>query len=53
MYVFLDILVIVGVKQLSPRKTSMVDLLQGYMLTCYIPPGTIIENPHAIVDTEA
>jgi len=31
----------------------MVDLLQGYTLTGYIFPGTIIDNPYAVIYTEA
>lgn len=53
MHVFFEIFVIMGVKQHPSFEPFVIDLLQRYMRTSYIPgkvlTGTLIDNPHAVV----
>jgi hypothetical protein len=57
MHVFLEILVVMGVKQHPAFKTFVVDLLQGYRWTCdilgKILTGALIKNLHVVVYTES
>jgi hypothetical protein len=57
MHVFLEILVVMGVKQHSALKTFVMDLLQGYRRPGYILgealPGAFIKHPYAVVYTES
>ena len=57
MNVFLEILVVMGMKKHPTLKTFVMDLLQGYRRPCHILgkilTGALIENPHAVVYTES
>ena len=57
MYVFFEILVVMGMKENPTLKPSIVDLLQGYRRPGYILgkaiTGALIENSYAVVYTEA
>jgi hypothetical protein len=57
MNVFLEILVVMGMEKHPTLKTFVMDLLQGYRRPCHILgkvfPGSLIENPNAVVYTEA
>ena len=55
MYVFLEILVVMGVKEHTAFKPFIVDLLQRYrrpgQILSKVLPGSLIENPNAVVYT--
>ena len=57
MHVFLEILVVMGVKQYTSFEPFVMDFLQGYWWTGHILgkvlPRFLIENPNAVVYTEA
>jgi hypothetical protein len=57
MHVFFEILVVMGMKEHPTLKPFIVDLLQGYRRPGHILgkvfPGSLIENPYAVVYTEA
>jgi hypothetical protein len=57
MHVFLEILVVMGMKENPTLKPFIVDLLQGDRRPGYILgkaiTGALIENPNAVVYTEA
>jgi len=57
MHVFLEILVVMGVKEHTAFKPFIVDLLQGdrrpRQILGKVLQGSLIENPNAVVYTEA